>query len=142
MTPFTLCTYCPGKPKPPHSFFLLSKGTNAGRPSRTPNRNAFVCSCADAEATERMFWLCYSLWTGGHFRGELIGSVVLFIRKAELIDIIAKADRQLPAGSDLPQLMNQLLTHEQRLEKQLTELRYLKKLALKLKLQQSTASLK
>lgn len=57
------------------SFYIQSKGLNAGRPLRNPIRNCFVVYTDD----ELLFEKVYSLYVGKYFEYYLHGSVIPFI---------------------------------------------------------------
>lgn len=84
--------YTPGQPLPGICFFILSKGLNAGRPLDNPCPNCFVFACDTPEERERYFWITYGLWQAGHFKVYLVGSVIPFLRKPELVMLIEQAD--------------------------------------------------
>lgn len=83
-----ISTYNPAYPLPQWHFFILNKGKNSGRPAHKPNTNCFVFSAENYEQMEFYFWLCYGLWKSKIFERSLIGSVIPFIRKHELIQTI------------------------------------------------------
>lgn len=73
---------------PPASFYILSKGNNAGRPAYTPNPNCFGFYCPP-EDTPRYYWLVYALWRTQHFAYYLRGSVIPFIIIGDVRSCIA-----------------------------------------------------
>ncbi len=83
-----ISTYNPANTLPQHHFFILNKGKNAGRPAHSPNANCFVFATDSYEELEFYFWLCFGLWKAKIFERDLIGSVIPFIRKYELIQTI------------------------------------------------------
>jgi hypothetical protein len=72
------------------TFFILSKGNNAGKPLQKPCPNCFVVTCEDHTERELLFWLCFVLWQAGTFRPFLCGSVIPFIRVRELKEVITQ----------------------------------------------------
>ena len=68
-----------GQQLPPHHFFVLCKGNNAGKPLTAPCANCFVVSAATAEDKQLMFWLSFAIWKGRGFEVYLKGSVIPFI---------------------------------------------------------------
>ena len=78
--------------KGPH-FFILNKGLNSGKPLKKPCPNCFVISCNSESEKESLYWTVYSLHQGKQFQIALVGSVIPFIRKNDLIKIIADAQK-------------------------------------------------
>ena len=74
----------------PH-FFILNKGLNSGKPLKKPCPNCFVVSCSSESEKESLYWIVYSLHQGRRFQNALVGSVIPFIRKNDLIKIINEA---------------------------------------------------
>jgi len=74
----------------PH-FFILNKGLNSGKPLKNPCPNCFVISCNSESEKESLYWIVYSLHQGKQFQIALVGSVIPFIRKNDLIKIITEA---------------------------------------------------
>lgn len=77
-----------------HSFFILNRGLNTGKPMNEPCQNCFVCSCESKEDKEKMYWLLFALWQSKVIRRQLIGSVIPFIRKRELEEIIKQQTQE------------------------------------------------
>ena len=71
-----------------HSFYILNRGLNSGKPMNEPYLNCFVCICNDKDSKEKMYWLLFALWQSKAIEYQLIGSVIPFIRKRELEEII------------------------------------------------------
>jgi hypothetical protein len=71
----------------PH-FFILCKGLNSGKPLSEPCPNCFICICQSEQEKESLFWILFALWQGRRFHQALCGSVIPFIRKKELSNII------------------------------------------------------
>ena len=84
--------YSTGQQLPGIHFFILSKGLNAGKPLDTACPNCFVFSCKSEEERDKYFWICYGLWQSNHFRVHLVGSVIPFLRKSELVMLVDQAD--------------------------------------------------
>ena len=61
------------------TFYILSKGENAGQPKLVPWVNSFAVHCQSREALDFYFWLAYSLWQTGKFKPYLRGSVIPFL---------------------------------------------------------------
>ncbi|HMO32306.1 MAG TPA: hypothetical protein PKE63_03915 [Lacibacter sp.] len=85
-----LVTHRPGQQQPPFSFFILSKGNNSGKPLDKPCPNCFVASCSNEDEREFFYWLCWGLWQAKAFEHFLTGSVIPFLRKRELQQILHK----------------------------------------------------
>jgi hypothetical protein len=69
-------------------FFILSKGSNCGKPMDVPCPNCFVCICKNDEEKQKMYWLFYGLWQGLFFHPFLTGSVIPFIRLDDLKNVV------------------------------------------------------
>ena len=80
--------YSAGQQLPGIHFFILSKGLNAGKPLDAACPNCFVFSCKSEEDRDKYFWICYGLWQSNHFRVHLVGSVIPFLRKSELVMLV------------------------------------------------------
>jgi hypothetical protein len=76
---FRLKTYN-GEPYHSKHFFILSKGENAGKPSKTPFVNSFLIDTNYPHAYEILF----CLYVSGEFKKFLVGSVIPFIRVREI----------------------------------------------------------
>ncbi len=85
---FQLKTYRPGMKTESNSFFILNRGLNTGKPMNEPCPNCFVCICKNREDKESLYWLLFALWQSKEIKRELIGSVILYIRKWELERLI------------------------------------------------------
>ncbi|RFC54046.1 DUF6943 family protein [Brumimicrobium aurantiacum] len=93
MSNFKMITYRPEiEYKGPH-FFILNKGLNSGKPLKKPCPNCFVISCETEKEKESLYWIVYSLHQGKQFQIALVGSVIPFIRKNDLINIIKDAQK-------------------------------------------------
>ena len=73
------CSHSAGSGSQSFTFYILSKGNNAGQPKLLPWVNSFAVHCLSKEDLDFYFWLCYSLWQAGHFRQYLRGSVIPFL---------------------------------------------------------------
>ncbi|PHR48031.1 MAG: hypothetical protein COA32_05760 [Fluviicola sp.] len=69
-------------------LFILSKGMNSGKPLEKPCPNCFICHCDSIQEKQRIYWLLYALWQGKKFHESLVGSVIPFIRKKDLIKLL------------------------------------------------------
>jgi hypothetical protein len=96
-----LKTYNPEQPIGPHSFFILCKGNNSGKPLNKPCPNCFTAHCDNAEQKQYWFAICTALWMGKKFEYLLIGSVIPFIRISEtrhLLDTLRNLDTAIVAN--------------------------------------------
>ena len=73
-------TYSPKNEVSQHSFFILCKGLNSGKPLEQPTANCFVMSCESEAEMKRYYWLCFGLWQSKAFHPHLCGSVIPFLR--------------------------------------------------------------
>jgi hypothetical protein len=87
--PFTIRTYNGNRRVlPPHTVFILNKGNNAGRPGKLPWTNSFAIICDTEELADRIFSTCFILHTARAFEPFLIGSVIAFLRKCDLMQLL------------------------------------------------------
>lgn len=75
----------------PLMFFILSKGQNAGKPSRVPWANCFSVHCSNKQSYDYYFWLIYGLYKAGKFKTRLRGSVIPFVNLDDIRDVLKKA---------------------------------------------------
>ena len=80
--------YHEGAPVPPHSFFILCKGCNAGKPGSKPWTNSFIVVCPHAEYYQFYFWLVYGLFQSEKFKTRHRGSAIPFINLNDVRDVI------------------------------------------------------
>lgn len=73
------------------SFYVLSKGENAGKPLDKPCPNCFVATCATDIDRDYWFWLSWGLWKSKSFHILLRGSVIPFLRICDYKEIITGA---------------------------------------------------
>lgn len=83
-----LVTYRPGQQQPKFSFFILNKGLNAGKPLNEPCANCFTATCENENEKEFYSWLCWGLWQAKQVEHLLIGSVIPYVRKRELLELL------------------------------------------------------
>src|SRR5690554_2356510 len=93
MSNFKMITYREGGVYTGPHFFILNKGLNSGKPLKKPCPNCFVISCNSENEKENLYWIVYSLHQGKQFQMALVGSVIPFIRKNDLIKIINDAQK-------------------------------------------------
>lgn len=117
-----LVTYRPGQQQPKFSFFILNKGCNSGKPLEKHCANCFVAICESYEEREFYYWLCWGLWQAKAFEHFLCGSVILFIRKNELYNILQRQAAELHPESWNTAIMKAKRLHAKEL--QLQELLY------------------
>jgi len=80
--------YHSGAKIPPHSFFILCKGSNAGKPAFLPWPNSFVAVCPHQEYFDFFFWLIHGLHLTGKFKVRHRGSVIPFINLEDVRDTL------------------------------------------------------
>lgn len=80
MQSLNIQTFNPKKEVSPHSFFVLCKGLNSGKPLKQPCANCFILSAKNNEDKDLFYWLTYSLWQSKAYHHLLCGSVIPFIR--------------------------------------------------------------
>lgn len=114
MSNFKLISYrVDGVYEGPH-FFILNRGNNSGKPLKKPCPNCFVLLCDSEQEKESLYWVVYALHHGRHFYGSLVGSVIPFIRKKDLQDIITAAHaKTLSKSAELEITVSSLLQLEQ-----------------------------
>ena len=101
-------------------FFIQCKGNHSGRPLKTPIPNCF----AVYTDVDHAFEIVYSLYKARRFTRYIIGSVVPFIRKRDLLDIIVPAFKQNYNPIRLAGV-KAIDIHVQELEKQIEKLKLL-----------------
>ena len=108
------------------AFYILNKGMNAGKPLVKPCPNCFEVHLEKSEDFQTLYWLLYALWQAKAFHPYIGGSVIPFIRKKELSDLIhhsIKRSIQTSPHLEKIQKIDQLQKH---LTKQITQLQNLK----------------
>lgn len=76
-------------------FYILNKGMNAGRPLLEPCPNCFEVFLNKKEEKDHLYWLIFGLWKTKRFEHSLMGSVIPYIRKKELEDIVHQGIQSL-----------------------------------------------
>ena len=79
MSKFIVKSYSPKNQIQPHSFFVLNKGLNSGKPLMQPCPNSFVITSRNEDEMEFLFQLCKGLWQTKAFQVFLVGSVIPFL---------------------------------------------------------------
>ena len=87
MYPLIRC-YHVGAVQPPFSFFILSKGCNAGKPGLQPWTNCFIVVCPHQAYFDFYFWLIHGLHLTGKFKSRHRGSVIPFANLEDIRDTI------------------------------------------------------
>jgi restriction endonuclease S subunit len=108
---FTLKTHKMHETKP--SFWIQCKGEHSGRPLKKPIPNCF------AVYTEEpfLFEYCYMLWKTGKFKASIIGSVIPFIRKKEMEEVL-KSIPANPKGAEVCKAVKATNDYLEHLQKQ------------------------
>jgi hypothetical protein len=75
----------------PFTFYILSKGDNAGMPGFTPWSYSFALLCKNQEHFDFFFWLCCGLFKAGKFKIHQRGTIIPFINKSDVRDVIGQA---------------------------------------------------
>lgn len=92
---FQIKTYKDGLTTVKPHFFMLSRGSNSGKPLEKPCPNCFMIITDTEEVKNFYFWLAYGLWQAQGFYPHLIGSAIPFLRigdaKAVLLAGASKA---------------------------------------------------
>ena len=118
MQSFSLKCHPPGAAALPSTFFILSRGNNAGRPAFTPNPNCFAFRCECDDLT-RYYWLVYALWETGHFRPFIFGTAIPMIRIRDVEKVIREGIAKSAAIDRALATLQQLRAAEAHITKQL-----------------------
>lgn len=132
-----LVTHRPGSAQPPFSFFILNKGMNSGKPLTAPCANCFVATCSNENEKEMYYWLCWGLWQAKAFEHFLTGSVIVFIRKKDLLDLLQKQAAHInpDAYTATVAKVQTMAQHEEKLLQQLQLMKQLKRAMIRAHLQ-------
>lgn len=96
-------------------FFILSKGSNAGKPGLKPWTNSFVATAPNAAMKDFYFWLTYGLFKAQSFKILQRGSVIPFINLQETRDLIMPAANAIyPQWEEFKIILQQLELLERR----------------------------
>ncbi len=95
------------------TFYLLSKGDNAGKPGFTPWANSFAVHCSNEQSYEFYYWLAFCLFKSGKFKTRHRGSVIQFINLNDVRELLREV---APALSEHWQKYQQLITAMNKLE--------------------------
>lgn len=115
---FHLKTYRPEAHLPPHHFFIQSKGNHSGRPSTKPIRNSFLVTASSDADLAQVYNVTHALFICRQFEIRLIGSVIPFIRKRDVLELI---ETYLPDTADCRQTFLTGLAQAEALEKHLQD---------------------
>lgn len=91
-------------------FYILNKGLNAGKPSRTPFRNSFAVFC---EGDSFLFERVHVLFIGRYFERYIHGTAIPTIRLNDVKEVITEtpvksgieAEKKLQAINDIEKLL-------------------------------------
>lgn len=112
-----------GKKYGENDFFILNRGNNSGKPLIEPCANCFICECSSIEEKEKAYWLFFALWQGKLFSPLLVGSVIPFIRKNDLINLVDGYWNSIGSHDEVKNKVHQLntvLDQEQNFKKMLS----------------------
>lgn len=87
----TIKTYRPDTKIPPHTYYILNKGKNSGKPLDQPCPNSYMVSCCDPESRNTFYWLCFILWKSNAYYPDLRGSVIDYITIGDFKSRLFKA---------------------------------------------------
>ena len=73
------------------TFYVLSKGENAGKPLNAPCPNCFLITCLTQEQRDYWYWLSWGIWKSKSFHINLRGSVIQFLRICDYSEVIERA---------------------------------------------------
>jgi len=78
-----------GKVNPETSFYIQSKGNNAGRPLDEPLANCFTVVCDERILLGKYFYyVCLNAYNLGKFKPFIKGSVVPYITKKDVCKVL------------------------------------------------------
>ena len=86
-----ITTYSPDQKRSPFAFFILNKGMNSGKPMEHPCPNCFTFHAPSQQEKDLYYWLCFGMWKAHTFHPYLRGSVIPFIIKSDLVQLIREA---------------------------------------------------
>jgi len=104
-----------------HTFYILSKGCNAGKPGFQPWRNSFEIICEVQEEYDFYYWLTSAIFSARLFYAYQKGSVIPFITKGDLVKLLQQMAASVDKDSMVAasQKLASLLQLEETLHKQL-----------------------
>lgn len=83
--------YNPKHKSSAHTFYVLCKGLNSGKPLNAPAANSFEIQCKDAVHRSNLFWLCFSLWQTKAFESYIHGTAIPFLTLYDFKKVITHA---------------------------------------------------
>ena len=86
-----ITTYSPDQSRTSFAFFILNKGMNSGKPMEQPCPNCFTFHASNQEEKDLYYWLCFGMWKTRTFHPYLRGSVIPFIIKSDVVQLIRDA---------------------------------------------------
>lgn len=95
MKPYSIKTYRAEDEVKNHTFYILNKGINSGKPLKRACPNCYSFTTESAEDYEFYYWICYGLYISKKFQRELIGSVILYIRIGDAKKLIHDAAQKI-----------------------------------------------
>jgi len=101
MMNYTIKSYNGKTEKSKSEFYILNKGLNSGKPLNEPCPNCFTLKAENDFDRETLYWICYALWQTKVFEQRLVGSVIPFLRKHDLLWVL---DEYIPKINDNPKL--------------------------------------
>ncbi len=82
-------------------FYILNKGMNAGKPLLVPCPNCFEVFLNNKHDKDHLFYMTLSLWKTKKFEKSLIGSVIPYIRKKDLENILQQGIKSMHRNQSL-----------------------------------------
>ena len=114
MVPLHIRCYQPNTAPKPHTFYILAKGENSGKPAFNPWANSFMAISQNQEMFEFYFWLTYGLWKADKFRLYQRGSVIPFINVDDVRSVVTGI---APSIFDQWKKFQEIISYLSRLEK-------------------------
>ena len=69
---------------PPHSFFIIRTGPDAGKPIREPSVDSYIVKCPHQQYFEFYFWLTSFLYSYKKYRTHHRGSTVAYVKLEDI----------------------------------------------------------
>jgi hypothetical protein len=114
-----------------HHFFILNKGLNSGMPLRHHCPNCFVFLADDKEEREFYFFIFQGLWNLKLFRKYLLGSVIEYIHKDDIADLVEETVNSVNSSNrqfaDVEDTLFQIEMAKESIQLQLNSLMELRK---------------
>ena len=86
-----ITTYSPDQARTSFAFFILNKGINSGKPMERACPNCFTFLASTQEEKDLYYWLCFGMWKAHTFHPYLRGSLIPFIIKSDLVQLIKES---------------------------------------------------